>query len=445
MEEFTLVDKSLAMFEKASGCKLHRDPQNMKCKFLPLGRWRTSLKQADIPCDYMTLSDHLDMVGVTLMATWQQTRKINGDALQLKIKNTVGPWKAGKFMPITQRGWSLNSYALSKVWFRTKCIDLRVCDIKKITSTCKSWLYQDMFAKPEEMVIHRPQHYGGLGLHSVKYKALAGFITTFMQTAANTSFQPNLLHTLLYRKHVLGEDVDGVPDPPPPYISQELLTIIRTVKEASSLNIVKMSEKDWTRLLTEDHVTMSGSDTGTDERHFIPCRAETASPSTDWALSWMACRQPGIPPDLASFLWKMLHDLLPTQSKLHRMGSNNSPTCKIQGCLEDGTLQHELIHCNGNDSVGIKLLQCLQHHLPDLSPADVLRLQHGDIGGDISLPVTLITAITLNYVWKERQAGLAIRSYRVRAEIEQYIALLRTSRLNNTAVKLAEMANWMFK
>ena len=288
MEEFTLVDKSLAMFEKASGCKLHRDPQNMKCKFLPLGRWRTSLKQADIPCDYMTLSDHLDMVGVTLMATWQQTRKINGDALQLKIKNTVGPWKAGKFMPITQRGWSLNSYALSKVWFRTKCVDLRVCDIKKITSTCKSWLYQDMFAKPEEMVIHRPHHYGGLGLHSVKYKALAGFITTFMQTAANTSFQPNLLHTLLYRKHVLGEDVDGVPDPPPPYISQELLTIIRTVKEASSLNIVKMSEKDWTRLLTEDHVTLSGSDTGTDERHFIPCRAETASPSTDWALSWMA-------------------------------------------------------------------------------------------------------------------------------------------------------------
>ena len=141
----------------------------------------------------------------------------------------------------------------------------------------------------------------------------------------------------------------------------------------------------------------------------------------------------------------MLHDLLPTQSKLHRMGSNNSPTCKIQGCLEDGTLQHELIHCNGNDSVGIKLLQSLQHHLPDLSPADVLRLQHGDIEGDISLPVTLITAITLNYVWKERQAGSAIRSYRVRAEIEQYIALLRTSRLNNTAVKLAEMANWMFK
>ena len=65
MEEFRTVDSSLAMFEKASGCKLHRDPNNKKCKFLPLGRWKTTLQQTDIPCDYMTLSDHLDMVGVT--------------------------------------------------------------------------------------------------------------------------------------------------------------------------------------------------------------------------------------------------------------------------------------------------------------------------------------------------------------------------------------------
>ena len=279
MEEFSLVDKCLALFENASGCKLHRDPMNMKCKFLPLGRWRSSLKQADIPCNYMTLSDHLDMVGVTLMATWQQTKKANGDALQQRVENTIRPWKAGKFMPITQRGWSLNSYVLSKVWFRTRCLDLRVCDIKKITSTCKSWLYQDMFAKPEEMVIHRPHDYGGLGLHSVKYKALAGFITTFLQTAANPSFQPNLLHNLLYRKHVLGEDVPEAPNPPPPYLTPELFSTIRAVKEASGLNIVKMTEKDWTRHLTEDYVTMAGSEV--EERSFLPCRAEIASPSTD--------------------------------------------------------------------------------------------------------------------------------------------------------------------
>ena len=42
----------------------------MKCKFLPLGRWCNTLQQTDIPYNYMTLSDPLDMVGVTLMTSW---------------------------------------------------------------------------------------------------------------------------------------------------------------------------------------------------------------------------------------------------------------------------------------------------------------------------------------------------------------------------------------
>ena len=199
----------------------------------------------------MTLSDHLDMVGVTLMASWAQTRKVNGDTLQLKVKNTVNPWKGGKFLPIT-----LNSYALSKVWFRAKSVDLRVGDVKAITSSCKSWLYLDMFAKSEEMVLHRPHSYGGIGLHSVKYKALACYISTFMQTAANPSYRSSLFHQLLYQKHVLEEDdVPGLPAQLPPYFSQDLFNIIKRVKNESPLYITSMTEGDWSRLLTEDYVT----------------------------------------------------------------------------------------------------------------------------------------------------------------------------------------------
>ena len=124
MQEFTIVDTALYLFENASGCKVHRDPNNMKCKFLALGRWRNTLQQTDIPCNYMTLSDHSDMVGVTLMASWAKTRKVNGEAIQKQIENTIRPWKSGKSMPVTQRGWTLNSFALSKIWFRTMAFTL---------------------------------------------------------------------------------------------------------------------------------------------------------------------------------------------------------------------------------------------------------------------------------------------------------------------------------
>ena len=69
MVEFLLVDEAAAKFEKASGCRLHRDPQLGKCKFLPLGRWRGTLQQEDIPCNIMVLSDQIDIVWVTLKAT----------------------------------------------------------------------------------------------------------------------------------------------------------------------------------------------------------------------------------------------------------------------------------------------------------------------------------------------------------------------------------------
>ena len=70
MAEFLIVDRACSLFEQSSGCKLHRDPAEGKCKFLALGRWRGTLQQEDIPLNYMALSNSLAMVGVELKATW---------------------------------------------------------------------------------------------------------------------------------------------------------------------------------------------------------------------------------------------------------------------------------------------------------------------------------------------------------------------------------------
>ena len=99
MQEFTLVDRGSAIFESASGCQLHCDPTSGKVKFLPLGRWKGSLTKEDLPVQYIALSEHLDMVGVQLMASYLHIIKSNCDVLQDKVRNVIGPWKSGKFMP----------------------------------------------------------------------------------------------------------------------------------------------------------------------------------------------------------------------------------------------------------------------------------------------------------------------------------------------------------
>ena len=74
----------MRLFELSSGNKLHRDRVTGKCKVLPLGRWRNTLQQEDIGHPHFRLTDRLSMVGVELLASWQQTRKVNNDEL-LKV------------------------------------------------------------------------------------------------------------------------------------------------------------------------------------------------------------------------------------------------------------------------------------------------------------------------------------------------------------------------
>ena len=91
-------------------------------------------------------------------------------------------------------------------------------------------------------------------------------------------------------------------------------------------------------------------------------------------------------------------NILPTQAKLHRMGTVQSSVCKMNGCDETGTQLHELLFCSKNDGVGQKLLSCLQEYVPGLHAEAALRLERGSADEDKSLPITLLTAIILSTV-----------------------------------------------
>jgi hypothetical protein len=56
MAEFITINEACSLFERSSGCKLHRDPADGKCKFLASGRWKGTFQQEDIPMNYMVLS-----------------------------------------------------------------------------------------------------------------------------------------------------------------------------------------------------------------------------------------------------------------------------------------------------------------------------------------------------------------------------------------------------
>ena len=435
MQEFSLVDKAMSLFEKASGCRLHRDPANKKCKFLPLARWRGTLQQEDIPCPYMTISDHLEMLGVELRATWTQTRKANGDISQGRIGNTIKQWKAGKFMHFSLRSWSINQYCLPKMWFRTHSVDLRVQDVTKVTSLIKSWLYQDQLLKPEELVMHRPTSLGGLGVHCVMLKAQAGLIRSFLETAINPSFRQSLFHNILFRYHVLGDS--SIPDPGyPPFYSEDFFSKIKRVHQHSPLNVATMTEKQWYRLLLEDYSLMEDNN---EVREYKKCRVEQAKPETNWERSWRLARLSGLGPENTSFLFKMLHQLLPTQERLARLSPNTSSSCILPGCvnlLDD--LPHALVQCQGNDGVGLKVMECVRSYAPNLDVEAALRLEL-DVSEEAELPLVWLLSTVCQAIWKCRATRTKVNLYDIRSKLEAQINLLRETRFSNITIILDQL------
>ena len=433
MHEFSVVDQGSALFEAASGCVLHRDPASGKVKFLPLGRWRGTLTREDIPVNYIILSEHLDMIGVKLLSTYQKTRKVNCDELQTRVQNTIGPWKGGKFMPLVSRPHSINTYCLSKVWFRTSSINLRLCDLSKISAIVKSWLFADQLEKPEEFILHRPRKFGGLGLVHVQSKALSLLITSFLESAIMPKFQQNLYHHALYKWNI--EEVRNIPAPPKsPYYDENFFSSIKEVRNEGLLNILTMTSGMWYRVLVENMVTHQAHGNSND---YIPCRAERNHPTVDWERTWSLAVTPGLSSEHLTFLWRMLHNLLPCQDRLFRMRLPNitSDICTHCNQNEVGNLHHSLLQCSFNDGAGQYLMEKLSTLIPNLHPIQVTTLSF-DVAEDDKLPAVHLISAVLSEVWLCRKEKRPCHLNSIRASLEAGINILRKSRHKGAADKL---------
>ena len=439
MSEFTLVDQAMHLFEKSSGCKMHRDPLSDKCKFLALGRWRGSLTQEDIPCTFFLLSDHLDMLGATLKATYTATRKANGDALVEKIKKTVGPWRAGRHMELTMRPHLINSTVFSKMYHRCTTGDLRVGDIVAVTKQVKAWLYADLLEKPSQLALHRPVDQGGLGLLCVQRRALAFLISSFLETAINPRFTRNLYHEWLLRFYVFDEQL---PQPRiPPYFRGEFFPTLRRL-QSSSFNLSLCSVKTIYNFLMDDLLKTEGAE-GDGLRPLVPLRVELKDPGVDWPRSWQLARLPALGPQLSSFLFKLLHHLLPTAERVAKILPATSPLCTQCGDKVVETLHHALYVCTANLGLPQQLLACLKDYDPSLTPQKVLTL-HLEVNIHLQLPIIWTIATFLLAIWSARINKRKVSLPAVRSEVEAACRILRESKFTNAGHVAGQLISAIF-
>ena len=189
-----------------------------------------------------------------------------------------------------------------------------------------------------------------------------------------------------------------------------------------------MSSSQWYSLLIEDNITMHTPEAA-NSRQFRPSRAELAWPDNDWDNTWRLARLRGLGSAVKTFLWKLLHNLLPTQERVSRISKpeNSSPLCKLchDQLVEDQL--HAFFLCQGNSRPSRALINSITYLLPNLTTRQILLLDFV-LDETQEFPVVWTVGNFLQLVWSSRMEKRQVRLYAIRAEMEARASLLRETR-----------------
>ena len=156
----------------------------------------------------------------------------------------------------------------------------------------------------------------------------------------------------------------------------------------------------------------------------------------------MLARLKGLSSESLTFLWLMLHGLLPTRDRLYRiLPTVTNATCQEQACDQLDSLKHALTECRNTRPVFDWMMRGLRKFnssltvakllLLDLEPDNVLAFGH--------LPLVWFTAEVLRRVWRRRRDGRQCSLFLIRAELEAEVNIVRHSWYEEMTVTLEQM------
>ena len=247
---------------------------------------------------------------------------------------------------------------------------------------------------------------------------MASLISTFLQTAASNRYQQSLYHNTLFRFYC--SDEQSLPKPDiPPYYNQEFFNIIKKVKEKTPLNPIYLTVKEWYNYLLEEEVTMEVVDEEGRQRAKL-CRVEQLCPTN-------LARVRGLSMETRSFCFKLIHQLLPVNERLHHLLPNNSPICPLCPGEELENPLHRFFGCVGSREAAMFLLELIRPYDSSISEDKCLML---NIKTDAlyELPTMLVLGTGLSLIWRNRVLKKRTTVHQTRAEVECLVYLIRKSR-----------------
>ena len=166
-----------------------------------------------------------------------------------------------------------------------------------------------------------------------------------------------------------------------------------------------MSCKEWYEFVLQSEIAELGPDGAP---RLVACRVELQLPQHDWSRSWGLARLNGLSSSSISFLWKLLHQLLPTRERQSRiLRGDNSAVCQVCDSGEVDNILHAFAKCSRSKVVFDWMKTGLDKFAEDLTAEKILLL---DIKLSTNLPFNELPLVwfiaeVLGSIWETRAAG----------------------------------------
>ena len=139
----------------------------------------------------------------------------------------------------------------------------------------------------------------------------------------------------------------------PPYYDKNFFRTIKHYQDNSTMNIGCMTIKQWYKTLLNDQILMNEEQDSLPQ--LIPCRVELLNPGCNWQATWSNVRMKGLTSELMSFLFKLVHQLLPSRNRIARMnvGGTSDNRCLLCNTNSEENFIHAFFMCPNNHIAGL--------------------------------------------------------------------------------------------
>ena len=192
-----------------------------------------------------------------------------------------------------------------------------------------------------------------------------------------------------------------------------------------------MTTKDWYHYILHNNIFYTKVN-GTFTKSL--CRIERNRPDLVFPEIWTFVRMPTLQSQTTSFLWRLAHELIPSENRLSQCnyGGFTSPFCK-KACVGNvnATYTHIFFQCTHSKEVGDWLLNKVQVYSSTDATADsILDFRH--LENDA---LSWITATTLHYIWEKRiSTGGRASTGELLIQMKEKMKLMENTKFHNIFV-----------